>query len=541
MKLFVARDLDGFFGLFIDNLVQLLLILALCGSMAGMSGDFAYLVDARILPGAAMSIVLGNIFYSLQGYALARREGRSDVTALPYGINTPSLLVYVFFVLVPLRDDPEKAWRMGLVACLGSGIIEFAGAFVAPWIRKHTPRAALLSTLSGIAIGFISMKFCLDIWSKPIVAMAPFALVLVSYFSGVKFPFHLPGGMISVLVGTLVAWVLPSSFTEVTMSTSAVVSAAQSAQPRWPIWCGNELWATLQEGPSWLPYLSVILPMGLFNLIGSLQNIESAEASGDKYSTSWSLAANGIGTIAAALLGSCFPTTIYIGHPGWKQLGARSGYSILNGIAIAGLCLSGTVPVVAQIIPIEAGIGIVLWIGVIITAQAFAATPDRHAPAVALGLFPAIAAWGATLAMASFDLAPIREAGITLQQVLTSSETNSVQLAGYGLHGLITIERGYIFVCMMMAAIAAALIDRKFFAASIWAALGVITTTIGLTHAYALSGNVVEYLMVWEQVLPIDSMLYRGYDIAGGYLAMALLFLALGFWLEGRKQSPTED
>ena len=143
--------------------------------------------------------------------------------------------------------------------------------------------------------------------------------------------------------------------------------------------------------------------------------------------------------------------------------------------------------------------------------------------------------------MAAFDLAPIREAGITLQQVLTSAETNSVQLAGYGLHGLIAIERGYIFICMMIAAIAAALIDRKFFAASIWAALGVITTTIGLTHAYALSGNVVDYLMVWEQVLPIDSMLYRGYDIAGGYLAMALLFLALGFWLEGRKQPPNQD
>jgi AGZA family xanthine/uracil permease-like MFS transporter len=532
MKLFVPRDLDGFFGLFIDNLVQLLLILSLCGSLAGMSGDFSYLVDARILPGAAMSIVLGNIFYSLQAYSLARREGRSDVTALPYGINTPSLLVYVFFVLVPLRDDPVRAWQMGLVACLGSGIIELAGAFVAPWIRQHTPRAALLSTLSGIAIGFISMKFCLDIWSKPIVAMAPLAIVLVSYFSGVRFPLHLPGGMLAVLVGTAVAWLFPSSITEVTMSGSAVVEAARSAEPRWPIWCGPELWAALANPSSWLGYLSVIIPMGLFNLIGSLQNIESAEASGDRYSTTWSLAANGVGTIAAACLGSCFPTTIYIGHPGWKQLGARSGYSILNAVAIAALCLSGTVPVVAKIIPIEAGIGIVLWIGVIITAQAFSATPARHAPAVALGLFPAIAAWGATVALGVFDLPVVREAGITLQQILTSTDPNQVQLAGYGLHGLITMERGYIFVCMMLAAIAAALIDRRFFHASIWSALGVIATTVGLTHAYSLSGNVIDYLMVWEQILPIDSMLYRGYDIAAGYLAMSLLFLFVGFYHE---------
>jgi adenine/guanine/hypoxanthine permease len=546
MKLFVSRDLDGFFGLFIDNLVQLLLILALCSSMAGMSGDFAYLVDARILPGAAISIVLGNLFYSLQAYSLARREKRNDVTALPYGINTPSLLVYVFFVLVPLHDDPERAWRMGLVACFGSGVIELAGAFVAPWIRKHTPRAALLSTLSGIAIGFISMKFCLDIWSKPIVAMAPLAVVLVSYFSGVRFPFHLPGGMLAVLIGTVVAWTLPSSMTEVSLSTHAVVDAARAAQPRWPVWCGQELWIALRDPQSWLGYLSVIIPMGLFNLIGSLQNIESAEASGDKYSTTWSLSANGIGTIIAALLGSCFPTTIYIGHPGWKQLGARSGYSLLNGIAIAALCLSGTVPVVARIIPIEAGIGIVLWIGVIITAQAFSATPARHAPAVALGLFPAIAAWGATVTLAVFDLPEVRKAGITLQQVLTSTDPNNVQLAGYGLHGLITMERGYIFVCMMLAALSAALIDRKFFVASIWCALGVIATTIGLTHAYALSGNVVDYLMVWEQILPIDSMLYRAYDIAAGYLAMALIFLTLGFFFETNHEKtsamfPPED
>ena len=80
-----------------------------------------------------------------------------------------------------------------------------------------------------------------------------------------------------------------------------------------------------------LPYLSVIIAMGLFNVLGSLQNIESAEAAGDAYDTRPSLTINGIGSIAAALFGSAFPTTIYIGHPGWKALGARAGYSVLNG------------------------------------------------------------------------------------------------------------------------------------------------------------------------------------------------------------------
>src|SRR5262245_2735433 len=129
---FVKRDLDGFFGLFIDNLVQLLLIVALCGS-CGIGRDSPLLLDF-ILPGAAVSILVGNLFYAWQAHRLAAREERSDVTALPFGINTPSLLVYIFFVMQPVYNktgSAETAWLMGLVACLGSGVIEFGGAFIA--------------------------------------------------------------------------------------------------------------------------------------------------------------------------------------------------------------------------------------------------------------------------------------------------------------------------------------------------------------------------------------------------------------------------
>ena len=89
-----------------------------------------------------------------------------------------------------------------------------------------------------------------------------------------------------------------------------------------------------------------------------------------------------------------FPTTIYIGHPGWKRLGARSGYSALNGIFISFLCLTGTIQAVLGLIPFEAGIGILLYIGIIIVAQSFQETPKEHAPAVALGIVPALAGWG---------------------------------------------------------------------------------------------------------------------------------------------------
>lgn len=83
MRLFVKRDLDGFFGLFIDNLVQLLLMVSLCGSpLCGMTGDDARFLTHHILPGAAVSILIGNLFYAWQAHRLAKRTGRDDVTAL---------------------------------------------------------------------------------------------------------------------------------------------------------------------------------------------------------------------------------------------------------------------------------------------------------------------------------------------------------------------------------------------------------------------------------------------------------------------------
>ncbi|MDZ4688137.1 MAG: NCS2 family permease [Planctomycetaceae bacterium] len=551
--LFVRRDLDGFFGLFIDNLVQLLLIVFLCSEQCGMKDGSAVLLTHYILPGAAVSILIGNLFYAWQAHRLAKRENRSDVTALPYGINTPSLLVYVYFVMGPVYrkaigdnpDDPDAAarlaWQMGLVACFGSGVIEFAGAFIAESIRRRTPRAALLSTLAGIAIGFIAMQFALMIFQKPLIAMLPLAVVLITYFSQAPFPWQLPGGMIAVATGTAIAWGLtlighnldapPEWLENSMMDPERITQSLKTVGFVLPEFVGRELWTLLQDPKQWVGHLSVIVPMGLFNLVGSLQNIESAEAGGDRYTTWTSLAANGVGTISAALFGSCFPTTIYIGHPGWKGLGARAGYSTLNGVVITALCLTGTVGVVNSLIPIEAGVAIVLWIGIIITAQAFAATPLDHAPAVAIGLFPAIAAWGLNIAQGAF----IEAKGVTIQQLLDANINQ--QLNGYLLHGLIVIDRGYIFTCMILAAISAFLIDRKFFTAGFWSLVAAAFAVLGLTHAYQLQGNTFDFLMLAADPLP-GSRVFRADTVAVGYALMSAAFFAFGFYSRAKGHLP---
>lgn len=545
-------DLDGFFGLFVDNLVQLLLIVALCGA-CGIGPQSELLLD-YILPGAAVSILIGNLFYSWQARRLAKRENRTDVTALPYGINTPSLLVYVYFVMVPAYnaqlglgtapDDAARfAWQMGLIACLGSGLIEFMGSLFAEFIRVKTPRAALLSTLAGIAIGFISMTFALKMYARPLVALVPLAFLLLTYFAKFKFPYGIPGGFLSVAVGTVLAWVLPAflseSFTGPAMDIAAVKTAASGLSLHLPRYAGEGLFDLLMQPQKWQGYLSVIIPMGLFNLIGSLQNIESAEAAGDRYDTGLSLAANGLGTIAAAVFGSCFPTTIYIGHPGWKELGAKSSYSTLNGLVITLICLSGGVTLIGEIVPIEAGMAIVLWIGLIITAQAFQTTPDKHAPAVAMGLFPAIAAWGFVVMQGAFIAAD----GKTLQELLSAEGASVLQVNvnDFLVHGLIVLERGYIFTCMLLAALGAELINRRYLAAAFWSGLAALFTWVGMMHAYQLSGNIVDFYFPRFQAPHSGAMTFNGLNIAAGYALFGLIFAVVGWTRASAGQDEPAD
>ncbi|QDT37801.1 NCS2 family permease [Stratiformator vulcanicus] len=567
--LFCRGDLDGFFGLFVDNLVQFLTIINLwplaCGIFPG-SPEYAELQSLMlryVFPGAAVSLLIGNVFYAWQAHRVSQREGRDDVTALPYGINTPSLLVYIFFVIgpayqgaiaaeMPVDEAVKLSWMLGIIACLGSGLIEFFGSFVAGTIRSLTPRAALLSTLAGIAVGFISMTFALQIFQRPLVAMLPTAVILVTYFAGVKFPLSLPGGFLAVMLGTLCAWFLVPLIPEVVsgpaMSFEAVEKGASLAGLYLPTFVGTEIAEFLAQPSQWVKYLSVIVPMGLFNVVGSLQNVESAEAAGDRYNTGLSLGVNGFGTILAALFGSCFPTTIYIGHPGWKGLGARSGYSTLNGLVVTVICLTGTISLIAALIPLEAGVAIVLWIGVIITAQAYQSTPDEHAPAVAIGLFPAIAAFGFTVTSGAFIVCGFGSNGAapTLQGLLGDAPVLSGQTAqvnGFLLHGMIALERGYIFTCMILAAISVFLIERKFMTAAIWSLLAAVLTGLGFMHAYQVVGNTVDYL--FAGVGPAnDATAFRAFDIAIGYLLFAILFAVMGWWAESSEKSAetaTED
>ena len=507
---FVPNDIDGFFGLFVDNLCQLIVVVGLCPAIAGLPET---LVVGRILPGIALSLVAGNLFYAWQAHRLSQRTGQ-PVTALPFGVNTVSLFAFIFLILGPVyheTHDADLAWKVSLVAGFLGGVIEVAASFFGAWIRRHTPRAALLSALAGVGITFISMGFIFQIFSSPLVALFPALLVLIGYAGRVRWPFGLPTGFIAVVVGTITAWILRDLH--------------QSPTPVWPdsrlsfyfpVPIVGQILSLLADPHVW-KYAAVFIPMALLNVIGSMQNLESAEAAGDKFDTRTSLLANGISAIVGVFFGNPFAPTIYIGHPGWKAMGARVGYSVLNAVAITFICLTGAVPFVLWFMPIEVTLGILLWIGLIITAQAFQETPREHAPAVAIGFIPSLAAWAILLIQTALQIAA---PGFTLEKAAAAFTPQIF------LNGMLSLAQGFILISIFFSAIMAKVIDRQWRAAAIWCLIAALASATGIIHGFVFTpdGGYAPSLFQWTGFARATP---SGFDFALIYLAAALLLFAM--------------
>ncbi len=504
---FVRGDLDGFVGLALDNLVLLLLISALCRYLLGF--DDALLLGT-VLPGAAVSLLVGNLFFAWQARRLAAREGRDDVCALPFGLNTITVFSFVFLVMLPAKlaaiaagsaDPARAAWQAGLLACFGTGVIEFAGAFAAGWVRRHTPRAALLSTLAGLALAFIALGFLMRAYAHPLIGIVTLTVVLIGYFGRVKLRGGLPVGVVVVLLGIALGW---------TLGLAPTGPPPPPPKLSLPVPVLGALWQSLSVD-QFLSYAAVIVPMGLISVVGSMQNLESAEAAGDRYDTRSSLAVNGIATLVASAFGSCFPTTLYIGHPGWKAMGARAGYSSLSGVFIALLCFSGTIAHVAWAVPIDAGIAILLWIGIVMSVQAFDATPRAHFPAVVVGLLPGLAMWGALMLKAGLRAAG---AGSEGGPGITEALLPAFHAADVWAEGAFALEQGVVFSAMILSAATVAIIERKFATAAIWMLVAAALSATGLMHSFRYTGA--------DTVLSLQP----AWTFGSAYLAAAAVLIA---------------
>ena len=473
--LWTDGDWNAFFGFGTNILVNMLTLTALLRFVLKMPDA---LVFGRILPAVGLMMFLSTMYYAFLAYQLAKKTGRSDVCALPSGISVPHMFIVTFVIMLPITlktGDPEKGWEAGLVWVFFQSFILMIGGFIAPYIRKITPRAALLGTLAGVSVTFISMRPVLEMYMTPVIGLTCFAIITVSWFGGVKYPRGIPAGLVAIIVGTAIAW--SSNLVGLNYGGLSVGKLAEALS-------GFGFSVPLPAfgtGFSGFEFLGIILvtaiPFGIYDLVEAMDNVESAEAAGDAYPTTRVLTADGVVSLIGCLMGNPFINAVYIGHPGWKAMGGRIGYSAATGLMVIVLSWFGIIAVLLALIPVVAISPILLYIGMLIGAQAYQTTPLRHAPAVVLALTPHLAAWCKTLMDGALTAAGTNAAAIGMEKL---------GAVGVLYHGLEVLGGGSILTGLVLGAIGAFVIERKFADASAFAAAGAVLTFFGFMHGESI-------------------------------------------------------
>ena len=495
-KFWVPGDWNALFGFGTNILVNLLVLTSLLRFVLKMPDAMVF---GRILPALGLMLCLSTCYYAYLAWRLAKQTGRSDVAALPSGFSVPHMFVVVFVVMLPIKlatNDPVQAWEAGLTWVFLQSFLLMIGGFIGPYIRKITPRAALLGSLAGISITFIAMSPAAQMFSTPIIGVVCFAVILASWFGGVRYFGGVPGGLVAIAVGTVIAWLSSGAglgYGGLTLSGigASVVNFGFSL----PMPAGDHVFGGFK-------YLGVILvtaiPFGIYDLIEALDNVESAAAAGDPFPTTQVLTADGVISLIGCLLGNPFINAVYIGHPGWKAMGGRIGYSAVTGIVVLVLTWFGVIALLSAIIPVVAILPILLYIGMLIGSQAFQESPHRHAPAIVLALLPQIAEWGKTQIDNALGAAGTSAAAVGLGKLAS---------VGVLYGGLETLGGGATLAGIILGAVTVFIIDRELDKAAYFAAAGAILSFFGFIHGSGVGFG-------------------RSPEVAVGYLGVAVVLFA---------------
>ncbi len=474
-KLWTPGDWNALFGFGTNILVNLLVLTGLLRFVLKMPDE---LVFGRILPATGLMMFLSTVYYARLAYKLALKTGRSDVCALPSGISVPHMFVVVFVIMLPIASktgDPVRGWEAGLTWVFVQSFVLMIGGFVAPYIRRITPRAALLGTLAGVSVAFISLRPAMEMFMTPAIGILCFAVIMVSWFGGVRYFKGIPAGLVAIAVGALVAW--GSNLFGLGLgglSAAGLGAAFSNFGFSVPVPAIGHVFSGFE-------FLGVILvtaiPFGIYDLVEAMDNVESAAVAGDSFPTTRVLTADGVVSLIGCMMGNPFINAVYIGHPGWKAMGGRIGYSAATGATVIVLSWFGVIAVLLALIPVVAISPILLYIGMLIGAQAFQENPKRHAPAVILALAPHLAAWGKL----QIDNA-LAAAGTSASEV----GMEALGKTGVLYHGLEVLGGGAILGGLVLGAIAVFVIERKFYKAAAFAFGGAVLTFFGFMHGEAI-------------------------------------------------------
>uniref|UniRef100_A0A2A3JVC2 Xanthine/uracil/vitamin C permease n=1 Tax=Alloyangia mangrovi TaxID=1779329 RepID=A0A2A3JVC2_9RHOB len=497
-RLFSRSDFSAFWALFTDNLINLMVLAGVCQFVFGMPAEIVY---GRILPGAAVAILSGVAAYVVLAKRAAARHGR-DVTALPYGISTPVMFVYLFGVIGPIywaTNDPMLAWQVGIGAGFIGGIVAAMGAIVGPWLKRVTPRAGMLGTLCGIALVFIGTVPLATIFEQPYIGFASMIIILWGLVGRFRLPFNIPAGLLALIVGTAVAF---------SIGEARISFEGTGFYPPLPYF--GDLMAGINHLFANPELFLVLVPVQIYNFIETMNNVESAESAGDHYPVGVCQITDGLGTMIGALFGSPFPTTAYIGHPAYKRMGAHAGYIIGVGTVIPLAAFLGLLAFLNNLIPEAAAAPVLVFVALSLITNTAHCVRTEHMAAVTIAMMPHVSSflmikWGALMGA-------LQATGVEgLPQLGDEALTAALLQQGAHFAGHLSLSQGAILTGLIWGAIVASVIDGRFRNAGGFALAAALMSLVGIIHGASLH---------WPALGPVSA----GYLIAAAFLYIYPLF-----------------
>ncbi|MBN2242604.1 MAG: MFS transporter [Acidobacteria bacterium] len=491
-------DLNAFFGLMLDNVTNLAI---LTGILAGVFGYPADKVFTLMIPGTALGVLFGDVLYTWMAFRLAKRTAKTDVTAMPLGLDTPSTVGIATAVLGPVyleTGDAVLTWQVGMATLMIIGIFKVALSFFGDWVRSHIPKAGLLGSLAGIGVTLLAFFPIMKIFSAPAAGIASLGIILYAIIARRRLPFNVPGAFLAVAFGCFVYYFMGGFGFLGTQSPLSPIEL-HSAFPFPTLGFIHGLGKAVS-------YLPIAFPFALITILGGINNTESARVAGDAYRTRSILLVEAFATVVAALFGGVAQSTPYIGHPAYKAMGGRAAYTLATGLFIGIGGALGIMSFIVEIIPEAVITPILLFVGIEIVSQAFVESPRRHAPAVAFAIIPSVGYLVLTYADSLLDKL---DPSVVIPEALAAEQII-----------LRAVGHGFILTAILWGGLLAELIDGKIRRASVYAFTCAACTLFGLMHSIISSGAI---------YLPWDIRGSLVWQVACGYILIGIGLLAASY------------
>src|SRR5580692_6469735 len=240
----------------------------------------------HLLPGFALGFFVGSMGLAALAVRLAKSEGRNNVTAHVYINNVPGIIAYTLSIMLPVylqTRDQELSWRVGAAAVVWTGIIKLVAAPLAGLIRKYIPKPAMMTVFGAAMYTYLAMVLLQRIFDQPLVGIVALAIIMVAGFANVpvtrwKIPPFLLAWLVPLAIGLSIGYIHPA-------------------------WTGFSPQAPFVRTPGMLqamglaiPYLSVIAPMAIYQVLQDIASVEGANSAGDNYDARLVVACDGVGT-----------------------------------------------------------------------------------------------------------------------------------------------------------------------------------------------------------------------------------------------------